>query len=194
MATIALQDGKVVLKDGNASCSCCTEFTCPTIPESPYGIVLSETEYNNFKQGGSFTFDATMSEGTCSSNLNTNGFLPTCAFNISVSEDSCFAPSGSISASYFNLTCQVGQEDVTGLYKMRYNGQAQCPYLLYPLFCYSFGYFINDIYEVNPPVMFAPIGTVTITNRGSSVQFSIWSFPGSASASATIDITDPIPP
>jgi hypothetical protein len=194
MANIALDAGKVVLKDGKASCSCC----CGTIPESPYGIVLSEEQYNNFSQGGNYTINAVMSEnftgeGSCSSNLNGSGSLPSCIFQISVSEFKCNDEFGTIyDYASFGVTVYFGKEAGTGIYKMHYSGQAQCPYQFFG-FCYSVGYYINESYDVNPPGFFTQIGTVTMTIKGTTFQFGVWSFPPAsgfnASASATINIT-----
>jgi len=197
MANIALDAGKVVLKDGKASCSCCSVVDCGTIPESTYGIVLSEEQYNNFSQGGNYTINAVMSEnftggGSCSSNLNGSGSLPSCIFQISVSELKCSGSDTFYDSARFGVTVYFGKEAGTGIYKMHYYGQAQCPYLFFG-FCYSVGYYINESYDVNPPSVFTQIGTVTMTIKGTTFQFGVWSFPPdsgfNASASATINIT-----
>jgi hypothetical protein len=197
MATIALQDEKVVLKDGKASCSCCSVVDCGTIPESPFGIVLSEEQYNNFAQGGNYTINAAMSEnftgaGSCSSNLNGSGSLPSCIFQISVREFKCNGLDTFYDYASFSVTVYFGKEAGTGIYKMHYSGQAQCPYPFFG-FCYSVGYYINETYDGNPPSIFAKIGTVTMIIKGTTFHFGVWSFPPASgfnsSASATINIT-----
>lgn len=199
MATIALDAGKVVLKDGKASCTCCGP-ECVCDPETEYGIVLTEEEYNNFKQGGNYTMSATLSENyfgdpyTCSSNLNGSGtLLGGCNFSSSVSEPKC---SGSYyNSAYLFVSWNVCKEESTGLYKLNYGGDAACPYTFFQD-CYSVGYWINDSWDYyGPPSSgVVSIGTVTINNRGSQVQFNVWAFssfnsnPG-ASASGAITIT-----
>jgi hypothetical protein len=201
MATIALQDGKVVLKDGNASCSCCV--ACPSESPSPYGIVLTEEQYNNFNSGGNYTMNAVLSEtytgqGSCSSNLNGSGVLvtnPSCEFYSQVREIKC-GSGGLSSDAFFQVYWRVFQETGTNLYKLRYSGSAYCPYEFFG-FCYSVGYFVADTLDYSPLSYLVNIGSVSLTNRGSNFQFGVWTLDApvfSASASATIDITDPIPP
>jgi hypothetical protein len=201
MATIKLQGGEVILKDGKASCLCCGD--CPTEEQSPYGIILSEEQYNNFNSGGNYTMNAILSEtyqnrGSCSSNLNGEGVLVSntlCSFSAQVSEVKCVG-GGFGNEAYFNLIWRVFKEAQTNLYKLRYSGYAYCPYLLPEGFCYSVGYFVGDTIDYFPLPYLVNIGSVSLTNRGSNVQFGVWSLSEqglSTSASATIDITDPTP-
>lgn len=46
MANIALQDGKVVLKDGKASCACCGGSLCPSLPAVCFDGVYSRAWVN----------------------------------------------------------------------------------------------------------------------------------------------------
>ena len=178
-------------------CACCGSL-CPSESPSPYGIVLTEEQYNNFKNGGYYTMNAVLSEtytgqGSCSSNLNGSGVLvtnPSCGFSAQVRELKC-GSGGYFGDAYFQVYWRVFQETETNLYKLRYSGSAYCPYEFFG-FCYSVGYFVDDTDDYSPPSYVVNIGSVTLTNRGTSFQFGVWTLDApvfSASASATINIT-----
>ena len=179
------------------NCACCTP-PCPSESSSPYGIVLSEEQYNNFKSGGNYTMNAVLSEtyedkGSCSSNLNGTGILitnPSCGFSAEVRELKC-GGGGFSGDAYFQVSWRVFKETDTNLYKLRANGSGYCPY---PFFgsCYSVGYFVQDTYDYSPPSYVIQIGSVSLTSKGSNVQLGVWTLDApmfNASASATINIT-----
>lgn len=193
MATIALDTGKVVLKDGKASCTCCSpEPECICGTTTPTGIVLTEEEYNNFKQGGNCTMQINLLEGSCSSNLNQPILISQlCSFNATLSELKCSGP-GLQANAFISVNWNVCREE-NGIYKMHYSGNGACPTLAFYGIqqCYSFGYFLNEDFDSNgvPPYLpWASIGKVTINNRGSQVEFNIYSFPF-ATADAEINVT-----
>lgn len=179
------------------NCACCVP-PCPSESSSPYGIILSEEQYNNFKSGGDYTMNAVLSEnytgqGSCSSNLNGSGVLipnPSCGFGAEVREFKC-GDGGYFGDAYFGVSWRVFKENDTNLYKLRYNGSGYCPYPFFG-FCYSVGYFVQDTYDYSPPSYVIQIGSVSLTNKGLNVQLGVWSLDApvfNASASATINIT-----
>jgi hypothetical protein len=201
--------GAIKLKtDGGlraVECACCVP-PCPSDSPSPYGIVLTEEQYNNFKKGGNYTMSAVLSEtrtgeGSCSSNLNGSGVLaidPLCEFYAEVREPKCVG--GGSGDAYFQVYWRVFQETGTNLYKLRYSGAGYCPYLFFDEFfgtCYSNGYYFQDTFDsYSTPSYMVNVGSVSLTNRGTSFQFGVWTLDQpnlSASASATINITEPVP-
>ena len=197
--TIKTQGGKVITKDGKVSCECCA--LCPSESPSPYGIVLTKEQYNNFKKGGDYTMSAVLSEtrtgeGSCSSNLNGSGVLAIdlpCEFYAEVREPKCVV--GGSGDAYFQVSWRVFQETGTNLYKLRYSGSGYCPYDFFGT-CYSNGYVVHDNIDYDPPSYMVNVGSVSLTNRGTSFQFGVWTLDQvnlSASASATINITEPVP-
>ena len=179
------------------NCACCVP-PCPSEEPSPYGIVLSEEQYNNFKSGGNYTMNAVLSEtfedqGSCSSNLNGTGNLipySPCGFSVEVREFKCEGM-GLTGEAFFQVTWRVFKENDTNLYKLRANGWGYCPY---PFFgsCYSVGYFVQDTYDYSPPSHVIQIGSVSLTSKGSNVELAVWTIDApvfNASASATINIT-----
>ena len=191
---------KIKVEDGTTravNCACCAP-PCPSESPSPYGIVLSEEQYNNFKSGGDYTMNAVLSEtytgqGSCSSNLNGTGILitnPSCGFGAEVRELKC-GDGGYFGDASFEVSWRVFKENDTNLYKLRYNGSGYCPYPFFG-FCYSVGYFVQDTYDYSPPSYVIQIGSVSLTNKGSNVQLGVWTLDApvfNASASATINIT-----
>ena len=196
--------GAVKIKTDNGglravNCACCVP--CPSEEPSPYGIVLSEEQYNNFKSGGNYTMNAVLSETyedqvSCSSNLNGTGNLipySPCGFSVEVRELKC-GDGGFFGDAYFEVNWRVFKENDTNLYKLRYGGSGYCPYPLYPFFgsCYSVGYFVQDIFDYSPPSYVIQIGSVSLTSKGSNVELAVWTLDApvfNASASATINIT-----
>jgi hypothetical protein len=181
-------------------CACCGPL-CPSESPSPYGIVLTEEQYNNFKKGGNYTMSAVLSEtrtgeGSCSSNLNGSGVIAPniyCEFYTAVAEPKCVG--GGSGDAYFDVNWRVFQETGTNLYKLRYSGSGYCPYDFFGT-CYSNGYVVQDDFDYSPPGYMVNIGSVSLTNRGTSFQFGVWTVDQlnlSASASATINITQPVP-
>ncbi len=205
--TIKTQGGKVITKDGKVSCECCEG--CPSDSPSPYGIVLTKEQYNNFKKGGDYTMSAVLSEtrtgeGSCSSNLNGSGVLAIdspCEFYADVREPKCVGMGDG--DAFFQVYWRVFQETGTNLYKLRYSGAGYCPYefpdfMTSPpgIICYSNGYSVYDFFDYDPPSYVVNVGSVSLTNRGTSFQFGVWTLDQlnlSASASATINITEPVP-
>lgn len=199
MANIALDAGKVVLKNGKASCTCCGGIVCPC-DDSECGIVISESLYNNFISGGNFTMTAILSEsspeGSCSSNINNEDVFSgeLCNFNFSVSEQKC---SGSVffDYAYLNLIISVCKENTSGLYKLHYNGGGRCPYITGSgfFYCYSVGYSIYDFGCEPVGSIFEVIGNIQVNAYGFNFTVPIWSFPPTtgfiASANGTITIT-----
>jgi hypothetical protein len=203
MATIKYNEDeegnkRIIIKDGKVSCECCE---CPSDSPSPYGIVLTKEQYNNFKKGGDYTMSAVLSEtrtgeGSCSSNLNGSGVLAIdspCEFYADVREPKCVG--GGSGDAYFQVYWRVFQETGTNLYKLRYQGGGYCPYGFFGT-CYSNGYSVYDFFDYDPPSYVVNVGSVSLTNRGTSFQFGVWTLDQlnlSASASATINITEPVP-
>ena len=180
------------------NCACCAP-PCPSESSSPYGIVLSEEQYNNFKSGGNYTMNAVLSEtyedqGSCSSNLNGAGVIipnTSCWFSAEVRELKC-GDGGFFGDAYFQVSWRVFKETDTNLYKLRANGSGYCPYQFFGSWCYSVGYFVQDTYDYSPPSYVIQIGSVSLTSKGSNVQLGVWTLDApmfNASASATINIT-----
>ena len=62
MATIKLQDGKVVLKDGKVSCECCD--TCD-IPFARSGPIITSEQYSALGRGGVISYNIQASLNAC---------------------------------------------------------------------------------------------------------------------------------
>ena len=132
-------------------------------------------------------------QGSCSSNLNGAGFIipySPCGFSLEVREFKCGGV-GLSSDAYFEVNWRVFKENDTNLYKLRYGGSGYCPYL-FSGWCYSVGYFVQDIFDYSPPSYVIQIGRVSLTSKGSNVELGVWTLDApmfNASASATINIT-----
>jgi hypothetical protein len=55
MATIALQNGKVILKDGKASCTCCD--SCTYKESDTHVFEITKEEYDSYIQGGNWVIN-----------------------------------------------------------------------------------------------------------------------------------------
>jgi hypothetical protein len=188
MANIALQDGKVVLKDGKASCSCCG-VVCPPI-ESDY-TVISEAMFNALQAGGNYFATGGASEYTgCSFSGTENAIVPS---------ENCGASAGvqggiTCNSQGFNYRSSIGINwnisQVGSEYRFTYNGGGSCWSDVYEGLCYTVGFYINWSFDnFPPPGSFTKVGTVTLTTSAGSMNFGIWNLDNTASASLGITIT-----
>jgi hypothetical protein len=205
MANIALDAGKIVLKDGKASCTCCGGgIICPEITQN-YNVI-SEEMYNALQAGGNYVANGTMFEynyynpsgSNCNMSASDSGIIPTgnCGANIFVSQEKCSGTSEAYIAFTY-IVSKVGQE-----YRFTYyggtntgiSGGAYCPSPIGGGACYSIGYNIGWIYDNIPQgPIFCPIagGGITLTtSAGTFGPFGIYTFCGfPSSGSLNITIT-----
>lgn len=197
MANIALDAGKVVLKDGKASCTCCV---CPPI-DNNY-TVISEAMYNSLKDGGTLSWNGGLSEGGstfptiyCSFTDSGSGALASgnCGFGVSVQgpNQGC-TPSDYIPFIGFNLYIyKFGNE-----HRITYSGNAACngpAFEPYNNFCYSVGWAIDWSYDNGfPPYPSIVTGQINInTSAGTLGPFGMWTFANAGQGFLDITITPP---
>ena len=189
MANIALDAGKIVLKDGKASCACC-EVVCPEITDSY--IVISKEIYDALYEGGivsgsgggseytgcSFSGTAAGNAGFCNGSAVVEG-------GVTCSDDG--APYTSSLAIFWDIA-KVGLQ-----YRILYSGSGSCFSDIYDGFCYTVGFLINSGYDAaGSGGPFTQIGTGTIATSAGSISFGIYNLDPTATASFSIIIT-PIP-
>lgn len=195
MATIALKDGKVVLKDGKASCSCCV--ACPPIEEN-YDVISQEM-YNALQAGGNYFATGGASEYTgCSFSGTENAIVPSgnCGGSAGVQGGITCVDEGGIGYGSF-IGINWGISQVGTEYRFTYNGGGSCWSDIFPPLCYTVGFFINWSWDNlgPPPGSFTNVGTVTLTTSAGSMNFGIWNLDNTATASLDITITPfPTPP
>lgn len=63
MATVKLQNGRVVLKNAKVSCDCCIECIMPSYISNP--IIITKEQYEALGRGGSGSFLASASSTDC---------------------------------------------------------------------------------------------------------------------------------
>ncbi len=74
MATIKLQNGKVILKDGKVSCECCESCSFDFPPENYFLATIEE--YNNWRKGGIATVSASINFIECNLSINEEIVIP----------------------------------------------------------------------------------------------------------------------
>jgi len=194
MATIKLQNGKVITKDGKVSCKCC----CPEITE--YYIVISEAMYNSLQDGGSVSASGGGSEYTgCSFSATATGTLGggNCGGSAGVYSDNCTSGFGQQFQSYMTFTwsiSKVGSEYRLGYGQGESFGQQSgaCFTTIAPPmnFCYTVGFFTSWNLDNNGGGGFIyNVGTTTLTTSAGSLTFGIWNLDNTATASLNINIT-----
>lgn len=188
MATIKTQDGKVVLKDGKTSCTCCGGI-CPEITRDY--TVISKEMYDALKSGGNFFATGSASESTgCSFSGTENGIVPSgnCEASAGAQGGTTCVTQGSDYNSFIGINwfiSQVGTE-----YRFTYFGGGSCWSDIFPPFCYTYGFFINWSWDNFGPIgPFTNVGTVTLTTSAGSMNFGIWNLDNTATASLDITIT-----
>jgi hypothetical protein len=62
MAAIALQDGKVVLKDGKVSCSCCDECDENFLITDQNVFEITKAEYDGYRNGGNWSIESSWNQ------------------------------------------------------------------------------------------------------------------------------------
>jgi hypothetical protein len=202
MANIALQGGKVVLKDGKVSCTCCGGVECPAI-ETEYDVI-SEAMYNALQAGGIYVANGTLFENSyynpsspdCNMSTSDSGIIPAgnCGASIRVQQTTCggyYDYDAYIQFAY--SIAKVGNE-----YRFTYGSSANfsgayCPYnVTTGTLCYSVGYIIGWSWDNNPPgPTLCPIagGGITLnTSAGTLGPFGIYTFCGVGST-GSLDIT-----
>jgi hypothetical protein len=200
MANIALDAGKVVLKDGKASCSCCV--VCPPI-DNNY-TVISEAMYNSLQAGGTLSWSGGLTEGGffgpiyCSFTDSGNNELTSgnCGFSVLVTgpNQGC-TPSNYLPFIDFGLSIyKFGNE-----HRLTYGGSAACNGPAFePVynFCYSVGWAIDWSYDNGfPPYPSIITGNINInTSAGTLGPFGMWTFANAGTGFLDITITPPPPP
>jgi len=187
MANIALDAGKVVLKDGKASCTCCV--VCPSI-ESEYDVI-SEAIYNALQAGGNFVTNGALNEyDYCSLSKCTSGVAPSggCNFRFAISNDTGCESGSDFRYAYIIFDFSISK--VNNEYRLTYYGYAWCPGTPYGPFCYSVGWYIGWGYDNLNPDPFVNLGSITInTSAGTLGPYGIYSFPGVGSGFLNVTIT-----
>jgi len=188
MPNVALQDGKVILKDGNVSCTCCG-VVCPPI-ESDY-TVISEAMFNALQAGGNYFATGGASEYTgCSFSGTENAIVPSgnCGAYAGVQGGITCVTQGTDYNSFIGIGWNISQ--VGSEYRFTYNGGGSCWSDIYPPLCYTVGFYINWSFDnLGPPGSFSNVGTVTLTTSAGSMNFGIWNLDNTATASLNITIT-----
>lgn len=191
MANIALDAGKVVLKDGKASCTCCGGVVCPPIT-SEYNVI-SEAMYNALQDGGSFNATGYGSEWTgCSFSGTSSGTIASgnCGAEVNVSGGvTCTA--GLDYSSFIRISWSISQ--VGSEYRFTYSGGGSCFSLITGQIenCYTVGFFIDWSWDNfgSPGGIFTNVGTATITTSAGSMNFGIWNLDSTATAGLDITIS-----
>lgn len=203
MANIALDAGKVVLKNGNASCSCCGGV-CPPI-ESDY-TVISEAMFNALQAGGTLSWNGGLDEGGffgptyCSFTNSGNSALPSgnCGFYVLVegTNQGCTAlPPADLPFIAFALSIYKSGNE----HRLTYGGSAACfgpAFEPYNNFCYSVGWATGWSYDNGfPPSPSIITGNINInTSAGTLGPFGMWTFANAGTGYLDITITPPPPP
>jgi hypothetical protein len=191
MANIALQDGKVVLKDGKASCTCCGGIICPDI-ELEYDVI-SEAMYNALLDGGDYVVNGTLTESPCNLNETKSGLTAGCNQLFFVENKTCDDPGNSI-FQYASLSIGISIAQVGGEYRLTYTGNGLCPSFMPNFGCYSIGYYISWLSDNETPGYFVNVGSVTInTSAGTLGPYGIWSIAPFGSGSLDVTITPFLP-
>ena len=187
MPNVALQDGKVILKDGNVSCTCCGGVVCPPIT-SEYNVI-SEAMYNALQAGGSFNATGYGSESTgCAFSGTSSGTIASgnCGASVGVSGGvTCtIGGVGYNSQIYIGWSiAQVGSE-----YRFTYSGAGSCLIDAGFPYCYTVGFYIGWSWD-NGGGFGTNVGTVTITTSAGSMSFGIWNLDFTATAGLDITIS-----
>jgi hypothetical protein len=190
MANIALDAGKVVLKDGKASCTCCGGVVCPSI-ESEYDVI-SEAIYNALQAGGNYAATGSLREpgyGTsqteCNMSASSSGIIASgnCGASITINQQTCFA-SYTFNQAYIGFSYQISKVGTEYRFTYGYGGNfgsAYCPWDITSSTCYSVGYNVSWFLDNNPGGLFCPIagGGITLnTSAGTLGPFGIHTFCG----------------
>jgi hypothetical protein len=187
MPNVALQDGKVILKDGNVSCTCCGGVVCPPIT-SEYNVI-SEEMYNALQAGGSYSATGYGSEYTgCAFSGTSSGTIASgnCGASVGVSGGVTCTIGGVSYNSQIYIGWSIAQ--VGSEYRFTYYGGGSCFSGIYPGQCYTVGFFIGWFYD-NISGFGTNVGTATITTSAGSMSFGIWNLDFSATAGLDITIS-----